>query len=392
METETAEPGLRENGTMAEMATGTGMKISVARDELVAKLGVVSRAVSTRGTVQVLSGILLRVDGETLTLAATDMELSLRTTLEAQVEGDGAVVIPGKPLVELARLLPESDVTIEYRPEEGTVQIVCGSYNSRLHVFNAEDFPRLPAVDAQLHSIDREALLETVDRVARSASRDESRPVLTGILVRFEAGKLVMVATDSYRLSVKETELGEAAPELEAIIPARALTELSRLATGDTVELGVHENHVVFGTGASDGADAWLTTRRIDGQFPNYRQLLPEAFEVELTLPKSELADVVRRASVLALRNSPLRLRLAEGELTVSAQTQDVGETQETMPAAYTGEEFVIGFNAEFLRDGVDSIVGDDVRVKLINPLRPAILEDAAGDFTYLIMPIRLAG
>ncbi len=396
METETAGTGLRddvtEDETMAGMATGTGMKISVARDELVAKLGVVSRAVSTRGTVQVLSGILLRVDGDVLTLAATDMELSLRTTLDARVEGDGAVVIPGKPLVELARLLPDSDVTIEYRPEEGTVQIVSGSYSSRLHVFNAEDFPRLPAVDAQLHAIDREALLETIDRVARSASRDESRPVLTGILVRFETGKLVMVATDSYRLSVKETELDSAAPELEAIIPARALTELSRLAGGDTVELGVHENHVVFGTASGDTADAWLTTRRIDGQFPNYRQLLPETFEVELTLPKSELADVVRRASVLALRNSPLRLRLAEGELTVSAQTQDVGETLETMPAAYTGEEFVIGFNAEFLRDGVDSIVGDDVRVKLINPLRPAILEDAAGDFTYLIMPIRLAG
>ncbi len=396
MEIETAGTGLRddvtEDETMAGMATGTGMKISVARDELVAKLGIVARAVSTRGTVQVLSGILLRADGGVLTLAATDMELSLRTTLDAQVEGDGAVVIPGKPLVELARLLPESEVTIEYRPEEGTVQIVSGSYSSRLHVFNAEDFPRLPAVDAQLHAIDREALLETIDRVARSASRDESRPVLTGILVRFEAGKLVMVATDSYRLSVKETELDSAAPELEAIIPARALTELSRLAGGDTVELGVHENHVVFGTATGDTADAWLTTRRIDGQFPNYRQLLPETFEVELTLPKSELADVVRRASVLALRNSPLRLRLAEGELTVSAQTQDVGETQETMPAAYTGEEFVIGFNAEFLRDGVDSIVGDDVRVKLINPLRPAILEDAAGDFTYLIMPIRLAG
>ena len=396
METETAgaaaEPRLGESGTMAAMATGTGMKISAARDELVAKLGIVSRAVSTRGTVQVLSGILLSADAGTLTLAATDMELSLRTTLDADVEGEGAVVIPGKPLVELARLLPENEVTIEYRPEEGTVQIVSGSYNSRLHVFNAEDFPRLPAVDAQLHSIDREALLETVDRVARSASRDESRPVLTGILVRFEAGKLVMVATDSYRLSVKETVLTEAAPELEAIIPARALTELSRLATGDAVELGVHENHVVFGVRSDDETGAWLTTRRIDGQFPNYRQLLPETFEVELTLPKSELADVVRRASVLALRNSPLRLRLAEGELTVSAQTQDVGETQETMPAAYSGEEFVIGFNAEFLRDGVDSIVGEDVRVKLINPLRPAILEDAAGDFTYLIMPIRLAG
>jgi DNA polymerase III subunit beta len=379
--TETAE----EAGTMS--LSGTGLQITASREELVQKLGLVSRAVSTRGTVQVLAGILVSADDGVLTLAATDMELSLRATLDAQVEGQGAVVIPGKPLVELARLLPESEVTLEYRPQDGTVQIVSGSYTSRLHVFNADDFPRLPALDVQLHSIERDALLETIDRVARSASRDESRPVLTGILVRFEAGKLVMVATDSYRLSVKETQLGEAGPELEAIIPARALTELSRLAGGDTVELGVHENHVVFGTG-----EAWLTTRRIDGQFPNYRQLLPETFEVELTLPRAELADVVRRASVLALRNSPLRLRFAEGELTVSAQTQDVGETQESLPVAYSGDEFVIGFNAEFLRDGVDSIVGDDVQVKLINPLRPAILEDAAGDFTYLIMPIRLAG
>ena len=388
MEIETAGLETETEGTMSDMSGGGRLKIEVARDELVAKLAIVSRAVSTRGTVQVLSGILLRIEDGTITLAATDMELSLRTTLDAQAEGEGAVVIPGKPFAELARMLPESVATLEYKSEEGTVEIVSGSYSSRLHVFNAEDFPRLPAVDAQLHAIDREPLLETIERVAKSASRDESRPVLTGILVRFEAGKLIMVATDSYRLSVKETTLGEAAPELEAIIPARALTELSRLSgSGDTIDLGVHENHVVFGTG-----DAWLTTRRIDGQFPNYRQLLPEAFEVELTLPKAELADVVRRASVLALRNSPLRLRLAEGELTISAQTQDVGETQETMPAAYSGEEFLIGFNAEFLRDGIDSIVGDDVKLKLINPLRPAILEDAAGDFTYLIMPIRLAG
>ena len=365
----------------------TSMKISCTRDELVTKLGIVSRAVSARGAVQVLSGILLSVDEGVLTLAATDMELSLRTTLDAEVEGEGAVVIPGKLLVDLARLLPENDVTIEYRPEEGVAQIVSGTASYRLNTYGAEDFPRLPALDAQLHAIDRAALLETVERVARSASRDESRPVLTGILVRFEGGKLVMVATDSYRLSVKETPLDSAAPELEAIIPARALQELARLAGGDSVELGVHENHVVFGTG-----DAWLTTRRIDGQFPNYRQLLPDTFEIELTVARAELYDVVRRVSVMAQRNSPLRLRFAEGELTISAQTQDVGEARESMPVPYTGEEFTIGFNADFLRDGVDSISGDDVQVKLINPLRPAILVDPAGDFTYLIMPIRLAG
>ncbi len=389
MEIEIAEAVTDEGVTTNVAATGTGMRITCSRDELVAKVGVVSRAVSTRGTVQVLSGILVSADGGALSLAATDMELSLRTTLEAEVDGDGAVVIPGKLLTDLARLLPENEVTIEYRPEEGVAQIASGSASYRLHTYAAEDFPRLPPVDAQLHAIDRDALLETVDRVARSASRDESRPVLTGILVRFEAGKLVMVATDSYRLSVKETELDATAPELEAIIPARALQELTRLgaAAGDTVELGVHENHVVFGVG-----DAWLTTRRIDGQFPNYRQLMPETFDVELTIGRSELYDVVRRIAVLAQRNSPLRLHLAEGELTVSAQTQDVGEAKESLPVGYSGEEFLIGFNAEFLRDGVDSIKGDDVLVKLINPLRPALLVDPAGDFTYLIMPIRLAG
>ena len=141
--------------------------------------------------------------------------------------------------------------------------------------------------------------------------------MLTGILVRFEPGKLVMAATDSYRLAVKETPVDGTLPELEAIIPARALQELARIAAGsDEVQLGVHENHVVFG---ADGT--WLTTRRIDGQFPNYRQLLPEQFEHELQLPREELLEVVRRVSLMAQRNSPLRLRFAEGELTVSAVT-----------------------------------------------------------------------
>jgi len=372
----------------SDVMVGTGMTIGCSRDELVAKLGVVSRAVSTRGSVQVLSGVLLRAEAGALELAATDMELSLRTQLDAQVDGEGAVVVPGKLLADLARLLPESEVTLEYRPDEGIVQVTSGAYSSRLNTYSAEDFPRLPALDAPLHGVDRAALLETVERVAKSASRDESRPVLTGILVRFAAGTLVMAATDSYRMSVKETSLEGAGPDFEAIIPARALQELTRIgAAADSIELGVHENHVVFGAG-----DVWLTTRRIDGQFPNYQQLRPETFEVELTLPRTELLDVVRRASVMALRNSPLRLRFAEGELTISAQTQDVGETKETLPAAYSGEPLEIGFNAEFLRDGIESVVGDDVRVRLINPLRPGLLSGEGEDFWYLIMPIRLAG
>jgi DNA polymerase-3 subunit beta len=376
---------MMETNTMV----GTGMKVVCQREELSQKLGIVARAVSTRASVQILSGVLLRAEAGRLHLAATDMELSLRSSLEAQVEGEGAVVVPGRLLVDLVRLLPDSDVTIEHQAEESVLHVICGTSSSTLHTYAAEDFPRLPDLDAVgTFTVDRESLLDTVSRVARSASRDESRPVLTGILVRFETGKLVMAATDSYRLSVKETDLAGDVPELEAIIPARALGELARIAQGgDSIELGVHENQVAF---VAD--DVWLTTRRIDGQFPNYKQLLPESFEHEVRLARGELLDVVRRVGVMVQRTSPIQLRFAEGELTVFARTQDVGEAKESLPVQFSGESMDIGFNAEFLREGIESIGADEIRLRLISPLRPAVIDGGEDDPTYLIMPIRLPG
>src|SRR4051812_26770139 len=372
-----------------EDMVGTGLRITVSKDELGQALGVVSRAVSTRTSVQILSGILLEASGTELRVAATDMELSLRSTVAAQIDGDGSLVLPGKTLVDIARLLPSDEVAIEHKPAESVVHVTSGSASYTLNTYNPEDFPRLPEVDAvQTFSVDRESLLETISRVARAASRDESRPVLTGVLVSFTGGKLVMAATDSYRLAVKETELTGSVPELEAIVPSRALQELARIAgSGDSVSVGVHENQVVF---ATEGV--WLTTRRIDGQFPNYRQLLPEQFEHELALPRQELLEVVRRASVMIQRATPLQLRFAEGELTVIARTHDVGESQESMPVGFNGDTLEIGFNADFLRDGLESVDGDDIRLKLISPLRPAVLQGDGDEFTYLVMPIRLPG
>jgi DNA polymerase III subunit beta len=377
-----------------DMVVGTGLRITVSKDELVSALGVVSRAVSTRTSVQILSGILIEAPNDSsganeLRLAATDMELSLRATATAQIEGDGAIVLPGRTFADIARLLPAGEVSIEHKPAEPVVHVTAGSASYTLHTYNPEDFPRLQELESlQTFTVDRESLLDTIHRVARAASRDESRPVLTGILVSFTGGKLVMAATDSYRLAVKETELDGTVPELEAIVPSRALQELARIAgTGDNVDVGVHENQVVF---ATDGV--WLTTRRIDGQFPNYRQLLPEQFEHELTVPRLELLEVVRRASVMIQRATPLQLRFAEGELTVIARTQDVGESHESMPVAFSGETLEIGFNADFLRDGLESMDGDDVRLKLISPLRPAVIQGEGDDFTYLVMPIRLPG
>lgn len=368
------------------------LKLTCSRDDLARALSVVGRAVSTRTTVQILGGILLRVENGRLELAATDMEMSLRTSFDVVAEEGGSVVVPGRLLVEIVRLLPPGDVTLAYTPEDGSVSLSCGAASYRLNTYAADDFPRLPGAEpGDLLELDREAFLETVAKVSRAASRDESRPVLTGILVRLEGDIVAMAATDSYRLSVKETRLPTApSGELEAIVPARALGELARIAQGSTAEtlrLGAQENQVVF---VLDGV--WVTARRIDGQFPNYRQLRPETFEVEMTLPREELLDVVRRVAVLAQRNSPLRLRFEEGQLTIQAQTQDVGEASESLPISYHGDLLEIGFNPDFLREGLESVAEADVHLRLISPLRPGLITGAGDDFWYLIMPIRLAG
>jgi DNA polymerase-3 subunit beta len=371
-----------------DTASDTALRVSCSRSDLAVALGTVARALSSRGTVQVLGGIHLQGSEGRLTLAATDMEISLRASIAGSVSGDAAVVVPGRLLADLVRLLPDETVTLAYEEGEGVVTVESGSHSSRLNVFSAEDFPRLPPLDVSLQRVDAPALLETIEKVGRAASRDESRPVLTGILVRFEGGDLVMAATDSYRLAVKETVLSSPGPELEAIIPARALQELARLSAGaEDVGLGVHENYVIFAAG-----DAWLTSRRIDGQFPNYRQLLPETFEAELTVPREALLEVVRRAGLMAQRNAPLRLRFSEGELTVSAQTQDVGEARESLQIDYAGDDLEIGFNPDFLRDGLEAVSGETVQLKLINPLRPGLIASPDDSFWYLIMPIRLAG
>ena len=199
-----------------------------------------------------------------------------------------------------------------------------------------------------------------------------------------------MVATDSYRLSVKETTLDKALEgSFEANVPARALQELARIAQAteaDSLSVGVRANQVVFDVGGNV-----LSSRLIDGQFPNYRQLLPDSYEHELRLASGELTEVVRRISLMAQKNAPLRLSFREGEVTVSAQTPDVGEASEALPVPFQGEAFEIGFNPEFLRDGLESVDSGDLVLKLISPLRPGLIESADGTgFLYLIMPIRL--
>lgn len=344
-----------------------------------------------RSAVAALSGIVIEASSDSVELQATDMELGLRVTVDVKPEESGTVVVPGRLLMDVVRLLPNDELSIGYSPQHEGVELVSGPARFHLRTLPREDFPNLPEFSEQgLVRIPLAAFTETSARVARAASRDETRPHLTGVLVSAAENTLRMVATDSYRLSVQETYLEQSvSQEVEANIPARTLSELGRIASASDaseLELCALDNQVVFRLGT-----VVLSSRLVEGRFPNYRQLLPESYEHELRLGREEFLGVVRRVSLLAQKNTPVRLRFSDGVVEVSAQTPDVGEASETLPVNYQGDPLEIGFNPGFLRDGLESANSEELTLRLISSLRPGLIEaDGVGQFLYLVMPIRL--
>ncbi|MCO5316779.1 MAG: DNA polymerase III subunit beta [Solirubrobacterales bacterium] len=368
------------------------MKFEVKNSELSGKLAQVARTVASGGVNPALGGVMIEVVDGRLAFSSTNGDLSLRVPvhLESPVEGDGRVLLPGRLFADVARSLGSGQSRFEYRPASSDVELVSGSSSFHLRTLAGDDFPPLPGPDGETISLGRESLLETIDLVARAASRDDMRQVLTSVQVIAEGSELTMVATDSYRLAVKQTRLASPVEsELNRNIPAQALKELSRLlgaSEADTVRLAVTDRAVVF---MLDGAI--LSTTTVDGQFPKYQQLFPDSWEHDIRLPRTELMDSVRRVGQLAQKNRPLKIQLTPGEITISAETPDLGDATEKLPANFEGEELSIGFNPDFFRDGLDVVQGDEVLLRLISPLRPGLLQPVDGeDFRYLVMPIRL--
>lgn len=372
------------------------MKLLLNRPAFLASLQLVVRATATRSAIQALSGVLISADDSTAHLAATDTEIGLRSQIDAKVEQPGRVLVPGRLLVDIVRAIDTAEVTLDYKVDKREVEIAGGQSKFVLKALASEDFPNLPELDSSAAlKVPGELFADTIDRVARAASRDETRPVLTGILVSVSGSELRMVATDSYRLSVRETpaELG-GTQDFEVNVPARALQEVSRIVADtkpDELSISASDNQVVFGIGP-----VILSSRMIEGQFPNYQQLLPESYEHEVRIDRGELMAVVRRVGLMAQRNAPLRLKFEDGTLTVTAQTPDVGEASESTPVGYKGDLLEIGFNPQFFQDGLETAQAAELVLKLISPLRPGLIEsvvggdDGNGRFLYLIMPVRL--
>src|SRR5215208_278519 len=374
---------------------GRAMRVICNTDVLGRKLALVTRGVSPRSTIQILGGILLEAGEEVVRLSAMDMELSIQTSSPAEVEEHGRVVIPARIFNDVVRSLSKEDLTLVYDSSEGAVRLSARENEYRIRAYPAEDFPQLPKFDeAEAFKVGGEALVETVEKVSRSYSRDETRPVLTGILISFEEARVRMVTTDSYRLSLKETELVTTFDgSREAIIPARAMQEVSRIFSSseeEQVEVVLSENQALFRIG-----DVLFGTRLIEGNFPEYKNLLPTTFEREISVSRVDLVETLRRVSLFAQRQTPavpVSLSFSEGAVEVTVKNGEVGEARERMPTTSEGQ-FHISFNPSYLLDGVSAVDSEKVLFKLNEPHKPGLVVPKTNgeepDFLYLITPMR---
>ncbi len=358
------------------------MRIRAERDDLADVLARAARAVGTRSPQQILQGLLCDVRGNRLEVTGTDSDVTIRTTLEVEVLEAGRTVVPAKLAAEAVRKLPVGAVTLS--AEEGEVEITGNGPRFRLREFVVNDFPDIPdTIEAPLVEVDGEAFVAALAQVGVAASGDDARPTLTGILFEAHDDGLRLVATDSYRLALRDLP-GIAAGET-SLVPYRALREIGRTIADAKLGVQLDDRQAAFSS-----ARGRMTARVIEATFPNYRQLLPDEYPNRLSVSKAALLDAVGRAALVAEEHIPVRLSLSESGVELSVTRQEVGEETEHIEAAYSGEEMTIAFNTRYLTDGVGAVAGDEVVLETIDPLKPGMLSGGSDGFQYLLMPVRL--
>lgn len=377
------------------------MKFRCERDTLAEAVATAQRAVASRtGAMPVLSGLQLTLTGDTLELVGTDLELTIRTRIPADGDGDGTAVVTARLFSELLQKFEAGVVTVELADEEATIE--SGRFTSTLRTLSASEFPRLPeaSTDGGV-KVEAQAFGDALRQVISAASRDDARPILTGVLIAAVPEGLRFVATDSYRLGLRDLEGVSVLPEgQKVLVAAKGLAEVQRLLGGPAasvadrtgggeIEVVPGERDVLFRVGTTE-----VTTRLIEGEFPNYQQLIPTGYPNRLTVAREALQAAVNRVRLVGQNrdSAPIRLAMSEGGLELSAIAQDVGEAHESLEAKYEGTDLTVAFNSQFLLDGLDAAASDEVVLESIDPLKPAVLRSPGStDFLYLLMPVRIS-
>jgi DNA polymerase-3 subunit beta len=365
------------------------VKFRCERDVLAEALGTASRVATSASGARAHPGIKAELSGSSLTLTGGDVDLTVQVTKEVQGIADGAAVLPAKLATEIVRSMEASAVTIEAEGDEGHVSAGRSQFTVRLQP--VEHFPRLAPPPADRVTLDAESFGTALRQVVRAASGDNMRPILTGVLMAAEGDGLRLVATDSYRLAVRDLPGTSMLREGQSVlVPSRSLSELGRLlGGGGEVTVGLAEREVTFEIGSSR-----LITRLLEGDFPNYRQLIPSSHPNRLTIGREPFLDAIRRVRLLAkeAQAATIRLSLKADGLELSATTQDVGQAHEDLDAKYEGTEMTIAFNPDFLLEGIEAVEGDEVSLETIDALKPAVVRSVeSNDYLYLLMPVRVS-
>jgi len=360
------------------------VRIRAQRDDLADVFARANRAVGARTALPVLQGLLCEVAAGMLRVTGTDLDVTVKTQTEVEVMEEGRAVIPGRLLAEAVRKMPAGLVTIG--ATDGDIEIQGNGPRFTLRLLNVDDFPTQEDVPSEGVEVDGEALAEAINQVTVAASGDAARPILTGVLFESDDSGLRMVATDSYRLSKRE--LPGVGIEGSGLVPARGLRELPRTIGAPKVTAQLREREAVFTSERGS-----LRLRLIDGNFPKYQTLLPDAYPNEVLLDKEELLDALGRVTLVAEDHIPVRLKLLEGGVEVAVTRQDVGGETEHLSGEFRGadEEVTIAFNPRYLQDGVTALTGNKVRIRVVDSYKPSVIDDGSdAEFLYLLMPVRV--
>ena len=408
------------------------MKFRCERDVLLDALTTAGRAIASRGgALPVLSGVRLETTGDDLRVVGTDLDLTIQVSVRVSVTTPGVVVAPGRLVTDIVRALDPGAVTVESDDDDDELRITSGRSNFAVRTHPAGDFPRLPPISGEAVRLPATGLTEALRQVVRAASSEDSRPILTGVLMAAEQGGLRLVATDSYRLAVRDLPgVGVLREDQHVLVPSRALAELQRLLSSAAKASGAVERATDDGAGGTGGAagppgaegataeegvardegpaailrlgehDATfelgsvkLTTRLIEGDFPNYRQLIPHNYPNSLIVGRDALLDAVRRVKLMVRDpTTPVRIAMRSDGIELTVITQDWGQATEEVDAKYEGAEMTVAFNPAYLIDGVEAITSDEVQLETLDALKPATLKPTEGsDYLYLLMPVRVS-
>jgi DNA polymerase-3 subunit beta len=363
------------------------VKFRCEREALAEALATAGRAATGRtGALPVLSGLRLELQGSQLSVTGTDLDLTIQLTVEVGGDGDGGVVLPARLAADIVRSLGSGAVDVVAESDE--VSISNGRSHFTVRPLSFDDYPKLASPVNSSVTLPAAAFGDALRQVVRAASTDEARPILTGVMMTAEGDGLRMVATDSYRLAVRDL-VGQQvlAADQKVLVPGRALTELQRLVGGgDSVTMRLGDRDATFEVGSTR-----LTTRLIEGEFPNYRQLIPPSHPNTLTVEREPLLEAIRRVKILAKDATPVRLQMGGDTLRLTAITQDVGNASEELDATYVGSELTVAFNPDYFAAGVEACIGDSITLSTLDALKPAVVRGVGiDDYLYLLMPVRV--